>query len=221
MQAGIFGKLPAKRDFVSYGLTRPFLDGWEQWLQAGIAESRHALGEAWKDIYLTLPIFRFWVGPGVFGQAAAGAIMASVDGVGRYFPLTLCACAEPGECPIAANDPELDRWLGTVEQALLSLLQDQMAFDPPAILESLGVPPATALSASAGPVQPLAFWTNEGRTLQQAFDDVENADHSRRINRRGLWWTMGGEHHVPQLITTEGEVPAALWTSFLTGQVAT
>jgi type VI secretion system protein ImpM len=221
MQAGIFGKLPAKRDFVSYGLTRPFLDGWEQWLQSGVAESRHALGEGWKDIFLTLPIWRFWLGPGLFGQAATGVIMASVDGVGRYFPLTICACAEPDECLPSATDPGLEAWLSTCEQTVLGLLDDRVAFEPPAILEALGTPPGLLVPATAPhAAQPMTFWTDGERSLEDAFAELERTDCSSLEQLRGLWWTLAGEHHAPQLISTTGPVPAALWISFMTGQVA-
>lgn len=220
MQSGLFGKLPAKRDFIAYGLTRPFLDGWEQWLQAGIAESRHALGEGWKDIFLTMPIWRFWTGSAAFGQAAVGAIMPSVDGVGRYFPLTVCACAEAGECIAAAADPALDGWFAACEHALLGLLDGTLAFDPAAIMAAIGLPPVSPAPGLLHQGLPMQFWTDPTRSLQEAFTDLEAADRVRLNQQRALWWTIGGEHHPAQLISTDGAVPPALWVSFMTGQVA-
>src|SRR6185437_14844380 len=93
--AGFFGKLPAKRDFVAYQASRPFLDLWEPWLQASLATSRLTLGEEWSPAYNRAPLWRFWLGAQFAGEAMLGALMASVDGVGRPFPLTLF-CGEGG-----------------------------------------------------------------------------------------------------------------------------
>ena len=89
MPAGLFGKLPAKRDFIATMAPRRFLDAWEPWLQTSLAASRYALGAGWGDYYNRAPLWRFWLGPALFGEATVGVLMASVDGVGRAFPLTL------------------------------------------------------------------------------------------------------------------------------------
>ena len=44
MPAGLFGKLPAKRDFIAANAPRRFLEVWEPWLQAGVATSKQMLG---------------------------------------------------------------------------------------------------------------------------------------------------------------------------------
>ncbi len=40
MSAGLFGKLPAKRDFVAVNAPRRFLETWEPWLQSSVATSK-------------------------------------------------------------------------------------------------------------------------------------------------------------------------------------
>ena len=96
MAAGFFGKLPSKRDFVASGASRPFLDLWEPWLQASLATSRQTLGEDWPNAYNRMPIWRFWLGAQFAGEAIVGALMASVDGVGRPFPLAIRAARRFG-----------------------------------------------------------------------------------------------------------------------------
>ena len=104
MPVGLFGKLPAKRDFVAFGASRRFLEAWEPWLQAGMATSKQSVGTGWTELYNRAPIWRFWLGADFCGEAMIGAFMPSVDGVGRSFPLTLFA----GEGDESLPPPELD-----------------------------------------------------------------------------------------------------------------
>ena len=91
MQCGLFGKLSAKRDFVALSVPRDFLNAWEPWMQSCVSASRDSLGETWLESYLTAPIWRFWLGADICGATVTGAVMPSLDGVGRYYPLTLLA----------------------------------------------------------------------------------------------------------------------------------
>ena len=87
--AGWYGKLPCLGDFASRRLDAEFITPWDAWLQRCIATSRQQLGEQWLDIYLTSPMWRFILAPGICGErACAGVLLPSVDKVGRYFPLT-------------------------------------------------------------------------------------------------------------------------------------
>ena len=98
----------ARRSAISSRCPRPreFLDVWETWLQGGISRAALELAEAWQEAFLRAPIWRFWLGAEVCGgTTVAGAFMPSVDGVGRYFPLTVFACAE---ARAAIPPPELD-----------------------------------------------------------------------------------------------------------------
>src|SRR5919106_784057 len=105
MRCGLYGKLPAKRDFVAVSTPRGFLDAWEPWMQGGISASRQDLGEGWQEAFLRAPIWRFWLGADLCGTTVLGAFMSSLDGVGRYYPLTLLTWAEEGE---AIAPPDLD-----------------------------------------------------------------------------------------------------------------
>ena len=62
-------------------------------LRSAYRRSERSLGQVWLDHWLRSPIWRFWLGRRIAGRTVVGALMPSVDGVGRYFPLCL-----PFEC---------------------------------------------------------------------------------------------------------------------------
>src|SRR5262245_13344907 len=129
MKCALYGKLPAKRDFIATGTPRAFLDVWEPWMQGGISASRNSLKDEWKQIFLTAPIWRFLLGAELCGTTVLGAFMPSLDGIGRYFPLTLIACPEGGAAiPPPELDPQ-DAWFAEAEEFLLSTLDQDTTFD--------------------------------------------------------------------------------------------
>jgi type VI secretion system protein ImpM len=126
MSCGYFGKLPARSDFVIGQCPKGFLKLWEPFLMQGLAQSRLDLEEAWKEAYMTMPVWRFRIWPGDNGtgserlpKAVAGAFMPSVDKVGREFPLTLVAAAEGTE-GVAMED-----WFNAAEAILLGALREE------------------------------------------------------------------------------------------------
>lgn len=126
---GWFGKLASLGDFASRRLPEAFVAQCDSWLSRGVARSRQQLGESWLDIYLTAPLWRFALAPGVAGECWwLGALMPSVDRVGRYFPLLLCeAFSGP-----PSNRAELDlaeRWFDHLAQAALSTLQPNVTLE--------------------------------------------------------------------------------------------
>ena len=105
MHCSLFGKLPAKRDFIAVNAPREFLAAWVPWLQV---QSRHPPATNWEKMATGVSegaIWRFWLGEELCGTTVVGAFMRSLDGVGRYFPLTLFACADQGA---AIPPPETD-----------------------------------------------------------------------------------------------------------------
>lgn len=87
---GAFGKIPAVGDFFQLDLPPGFVGPWDLWLQEGLLAARAILADRWQDCFLSAPIWRFTLAPGLAGQAAVqGVLMASVDRSGRLFPLTL------------------------------------------------------------------------------------------------------------------------------------
>ncbi|MEN9903978.1 MAG: hypothetical protein RLZZ555_543 [Pseudomonadota bacterium] len=119
---GWYGKLPTIGDFAQRRLPHAFVEQWDGWLQECLQASRAALGPGWTEQYLGAPVWRFVLLPGVIGaEAWAGVLLPSVDRVGRYFPLTVCASL-PACAPLGSSLEALDRWLDELTAcALLGL----------------------------------------------------------------------------------------------------
>jgi type VI secretion system protein ImpM len=93
-RVGLFGKLPARGDFVREDLPRDFTDPWDAWWQRGLAETQRRFGDKWRTAWLEAPVWRFLLPPGSCGpHAILGLWMPSVDKAGRYSPLTIAAVA--------------------------------------------------------------------------------------------------------------------------------
>lgn len=169
--AGLYGKLPAFGDFVARRLPASFVDGWDLWLQQGIAESRARLGSEWISCYLVTPVWRFVLARDVAGpDAYAGVLLPSVDRVGRYFPLTVAAPV----APCGDSDGGLSAlwsWFDALETLALGALSMTLDFDrfdarlaalaPPGTGDLLGLEPAATLGrtpnfSSVDPAQALS-----------------------------------------------------------------
>jgi type VI secretion system protein ImpM len=151
---GFYGKIPSEGDFVSRRLPWAFTSAWDDWLQRGLLASREALGPGWLARYLSAPIWRFELAPGVCGPLGwRGVFFASVDRVGRYFPLTVAfahAASGPagvsGVQALAADDAA---WLA-IEDAALAGLDPALGVDAfDRLIDALAAPAAAAASASA------------------------------------------------------------------------
>jgi type VI secretion system protein ImpM len=93
-RVGLFGKLPARGDFVRENLPRDFVDAWDTWWQRGLAETQRRSQDEWREAWLEAPVWRFVLPPGLCGATGVlGLWMPSVDRAGRYFPLTIAAIA--------------------------------------------------------------------------------------------------------------------------------
>lgn len=122
---GFYGKVPAVGDFVTRRLPGSFVHDWDQWLQGALAASREQLAERWLDAYLTSPIWRFALSPGLCGESGwAGIVMPSVDRVGRYFPLTL-AVALPSDVSLPLLFGREGDWFLCMERLALSSLEEE------------------------------------------------------------------------------------------------
>jgi type VI secretion system protein ImpM len=187
-EAGLFGKLPSRGDFVQLGLPGSFVRPWDAWLQQAMAGSRERMGDAWLPAYLESPVWRFALPGGMCGAGAVlGLLMPSVDRVGRYFPLTLAAVFPPG-----ANVPAEDaagRWLEICEDAGRAALDDD-------------VPPDEVARQVAGQVP--------GHVPLGAGTAAENL-------RSGVWWTDGGPRVAATRLVLEMLPDAAQFVEMLGG----
>lgn len=210
---GFYGKLPSLGDFITRRLPAQFVQPWDHWLRGSVAASQAQLAASWLDHYLTSPLWRFALSPGIAGQAGwVGVLMPSVDRVGRYFPLTLASPLPPGSNPyraLCATD-----WLERAESIALSSLADGFdldAFDTEIL--ALGAPalggahqendPAVAEDRRAtldawrlqapSPIPPMeacpTLLANALRELLFAYS---------------LWWTSGSERVAPSLLVCQG-----------------
>jgi type VI secretion system protein ImpM len=215
MPCGLFGKLPSKRDFVCYNIGRPFLDMWESWLQTGIAASRDTMGDAWQQTFLSAPIWRFWIGAEIAGTTVAGAMMPSVDLVGRYFPLTLCAQVPPGLRIPPPPDEALDNWFLEVERFLLQMLEDVLPEDPDVLVGSLAMPLTLPDQRLALPLSGRVYEMSTDGNLENIFCALAAEDHCKTHGERSYWWTMGGPQHPAQLLVRSGLPDPAEFTLFI------
>jgi type VI secretion system protein ImpM len=224
MRCSLFGKLAAKRDFIALFAPRSFLNAWEPWMQGCVSASRDNLGESWQQAYLTAPIWRFWLGADICGSSVIGAFMSSLDGVGRYYPLTLSACADAGNAIAPPDIDAHDEWLRASEDLLLSTLDRDITF------EAIG----GALDQLAAPVQqptaPLPEGMSilkegtiagrlEGGTFSNLFASLRGANHSSIYAAASFWWTVGGGEYPPLALCCRHLPDPFLFTNMLTGRL--
>ena len=223
MRCGLFGKLSAKRDFIALATPRAFLEVWEPWVQSSLSASRHQLGEGWQQAFLTTPVWRFWLGAAICGTTVAGAIMPSLDGVGRYYPLTLHAVADAG-MPIVPPDIDAqDQWFAIAENFLFSTLERETVFeDVSTALDRLAVPRTQSPleddspiirvgDGLAGMVSPAGGFSSSLSNLRAASPDIYAA--------ASFWWTAGGGDFPPLALTCRGLPDPFRYSTLLSGNL--
>ena len=137
LAVGFYGKLPTLGDFVRRHVADRTVVAWDAWLQQSLAASRERLGDGWLDLYLTAPMWRFFVQPGVLEeQPVAGVLFPSVDRVGRHFPFTVFARL-PRRCVGLVVADRCAAWFERVEDLVLAHLEDD-ARTVDALDESIG-----------------------------------------------------------------------------------
>jgi len=223
MRCGLFGKLPAKRDFIALFAPRDFLDAWEPWMQSGISASREKLQDGWQRAFLTAPIWRFWLGAEVCGRTVLGAFMSSLDGLGRYYPLTVFGYADQNAAiPPPDLDPQ-DGWFTAAEEFLLRTLEANIAFETVTqALDGLAVPVQEFSDAPPQPLRSLAPGAMaaavEGRSHADVFSDLRAANHASTYAAASAWWTLGGADFKPLAFTSRGMPSPFLFATMLSGR---
>ena len=223
MRCGLFGKIGAKRDFIAIATPRSFLEAWEPWAQAGLSASRHQLGSGWQQAFLTAPVWRFWLGAAICGTTVTGAIMPSLDGVGRYYPLTLHAVTDENALlPPPAIDPQ-DEWFAQAEAFLLSTLDRAATFEQISdSLDRLALPrlraspfggsDVTALGATGvGALSDVGAFAQSFTALAAANPQIHAA--------ASFWWTAGGEGFPSMALACRGLPDPFHYSTLLTGDL--
>ncbi len=121
---GWYGKLPGLGDFAHRRLSARFIAQWDEWLQTCLAA---ALAEA-QDGEQAMPIepLRFWLAPQLCdGQSMCGIIVASLDRVGRRFPLTIAAATDR----TSLDDGGDHTWFERTESTVLNAIDLRMTVD--------------------------------------------------------------------------------------------
>ncbi len=210
---GFFGKVSSHGDFVSRRLPQGMLAVWDGWLQASLQASRGMLGARWLDTYLTSPIWRFALAPGVCdANAWAGVLMPSVDRVGRHFPLTLAAGA-PGGAAVLDWVANGGAWFAQLETLALTSLEHQFVldrFDEQLLaMEPLSDAALPAVPGAAGLRLPLEHVDGAAALAPQIA--------AAALRGQSLWWTDGSAQVAPGMLMCRGLPAPAAFAAMLAG----
>ena len=168
---GWYGKMPSLGDFVSRRLPDEFTRLWDDWLQAGMARARAEMGAEWLPRYLVAPVRRFWLAPGLMSAPGwVGVLMPSIDGVGRYFPLTIAAATPPAEHSLATALAARE-WYRSVDATA------RMALDV-----TFGVDDLEDELAHAAP------WRADQPSGIEALQLADAALDAKGARNRSVWW---------------------------------
>jgi type VI secretion system protein ImpM len=232
VEVGLFGKLPSHGDFLRRRTTDAFVSVWDAWLQDCMASSRSALGDAWLDVYLTSPAWRFAGAAGICGPAPIlGVMVPSVDRVGRYFPLTIVA-----ELPAHVNLVTVATTTGPFFEIAERLIIDTLAreridfeeFDEHVIkladhLTSIAITPRVVLDASAAQMldgKRRASWQvpiGSPRQLAPVFEQLLSHRLSMVCHPLMLWWTEGSSIVEPSCLVATGLPDPDMFAALLDG----
>jgi type VI secretion system protein ImpM len=202
MRCGLFGKLPAKRDFVAVAAPRAFLRLLEPWLERGLAETRkHLPPEEWARAFGSAPTWRFWLSEEICHKTVLGAMVPSMDACGRLFPLTLFGVAEARE---SISPPCLDphgEWFDRAEAFLAARVDPSTAYEAtPQALDTLA-----ALRDPGAPAR-----AEERRADDEALRErIAHLVAERKMEglaSRTIWWTMALDVPEP-LVRIAAEMP--------------
>lgn len=218
---GFFGKLPAHGDFIHRGLSSHCVNIWDDWLQAVIGATQEQLGEHWLDVYLTSPIWRFALSPGVIdGQLWAGISLPSVDRVGRYFPFTILGSA-PASTPATLALTSSGEWYESMESLALAALDGQIQIDELAASIHANQLPVngdyTRLPSGQGSGR-IVTLNNEEAKPEQVYPYLLDAALSATMPSYSIWSTLGSDRVEPCVVTSQGLPAVAGVAAMYTGQ---
>lgn len=223
---GFYGKLPTLGDFVTRRLPRSFIDVWDNWLQSSIAVSREQLDADWLEVYLTSPIWRFVISPGLSGTGGwAGVMMPSVDRVGRYFPMTVATYLGDGTFS-ETYLVDAAEWFERIEDLTLSGLADGFDLDRfDQELLNLAAPAASQWTPAArsnlqgerGGRRALQVSLSNPSELPEALNSLAVGIGERLMPVHSIWTSEGSERVPASLLACDGLPPANSFVALMTG----
>ena len=216
---GWHGKLPTLGDFASRRLPPAFLTPWDDWLATGLQLLRQGDPGGWLDRYLAAPSLRFLLMPGVLPgeagqQAWAGALMPSVDRVGRYFPFTLAQAVSPLPASLGQMQ-SLWAWLERLDELAADAMHDDWTIDRLEAELARMAGPELAASEPASAVDAIPASTAAlsdrrlaaGQNMAQWIDQQAQALWQRQAYGQAFWYTCA-DNHPPGLRVSRG-LPAS------------
>jgi len=221
MQTGLYGKLPAYGDFIFRNLNSSFITPWDEWLQHFISGTQEQIGEGWLDIYLTSPIWRFVLSPGVIDNKMwAGLMMPSVDRVGRYFPISLVKPFEPDVNPVKILLEQND-WFNALEEKCLSALDGSI--DADSLVNSVNEVELICSERyqptfNLGEMGSSLIALSADDQMSSAVPYLYNAALASSLSSYSLWQTSGSQLISPVLFSCQGLPPISGLASMLDGQ---
>ncbi|POF33788.1 type VI secretion system-associated protein TagF [Roseibium marinum] len=213
---GYFGKRPLERDFVFDGLAAGMTDVWAGLMSDWLASVQTTLPATWKKLYFEGPAWRFAIGPGLIGGTAwCGLLSASVDAVGRSFPLA-ALMQTGGPVRRLLFDRSAEKALDSLELQLMAFIEAQITRKQflSAIAEhgnSLvrlqeGIPSTSRLEPDAGErALRVSFARTDGEAILA--DDAMSLRGPQAASPDlplSYWWQDGGTARPPELCVWKG-----------------
>ncbi len=208
--SGWYGKMPTAGDFVARRVPGAFCEAWGRWLQGALEGARGRLGGRWPQDFLSMPVWRFVLGPGVVtSNAWAGVMAPSVDSVGRYFPLALASALPPVPVDVVATLFAARRWYDDMEQVAFSAIgpdADVAALDADTAARPF---PAECLRSARGDER--ANWRRERVTLMTLRE-------TRGMAPRASWLAEASEIFGCTLLVCDSLPPAGPFCAMMDGR---
>jgi type VI secretion system protein ImpM len=188
-----YGKLPGQGDFVGRRLPHALRSAWDGWLGEGLAHLRHVDPQAWAERFVQSPVWCFVAGPALSGTGMCGALAASMDRVGRCYPISVMALAPTSDHGLASGRAPAVFW-GAVRDAIVEARRQSWTaeqFD--ARLAAVSSPFATVAAVAAGADQAVDALLNDlaqsgVRSDAVIVPDVASAAWVQPERALSVWW---------------------------------
>ena len=222
---GWYGKIPGTGDFVARRMPSSFRDSWDPWLQSALEGSQLRLGARWQEAFLSMPAWRFVLGPGLIGLSGwAGLLVPSVDAVGRCFPLTVAAELSPSVDAVSTL-LGARRWFDQVEAIALEAIgpdSDSAAIDA-ALAQLRFVPDGLRAAEASDATMPVRGEKPQALCVGLAAGSAEASPRLRALAARlcephSAWLTEPSELSARTLLLCEGLPAGAQFSAMMDGR---
>ena len=208
LQPGVYGKLPSHGDFIHRNLPSGFISSWDEWLQLFVGGSKEYMGDAWLDIYLTSPIWRFVLSAGVIDENHwAGILLPSVDQVGRYYPFSIVMPLSPEHNPLDFISAQTD-WFNGIEELALNALDEQCELDDITdAVKQLDIAIMSSYKKTGQRMESNALQIDmefEEQLPLSVYPYLLDSILSKSLSSYSVWTTQGSERIAPCLFTVQG-----------------